>query len=42
MALLTHTKAKHIQPGDKPLPHGGMTGLTLHPSKGEENGDCVI
>lgn len=36
MAILTDTKARHIKPGDPPLPHGGITGLTLHssPTKG--------
>jgi hypothetical protein len=40
MALLTDTKARHIKPDDRPLPHGGITGLTLHPSsvKGRESG----
>lgn len=42
MALLTHTKAKHIQPGDKPLPHGGITGLTLHPSSTKGKGKWVL
>ncbi|EQQ77653.1 hypothetical protein G768_01106, partial [Escherichia coli HVH 107 (4-5860571)] len=27
MAVLTDTKARHIRPDDKPLPHGGITGL---------------
>ncbi|EER6275999.1 DUF4102 domain-containing protein, partial [Escherichia coli] len=26
MAVLTDTKARHIKPDDKPLPHGGITG----------------
>ena len=42
MALLTHTKAKHIQPGDKPLPHGGITGLSLHPSSIKGKGKWVF
>ncbi|MEY0664309.1 Arm DNA-binding domain-containing protein, partial [Providencia rettgeri] len=42
MALLTHSKAKHIQPGDKPLPHGGITGLTLHPSSTRGRGKWVL
>lgn len=42
MALLTHTKAKHIQPSDKPLPHGGITGLTLHPSSIKGKGKWVL
>ena len=32
MALLTDTKARSIKPGSAPLAHGGVTGLTLHPS----------
>ncbi|HBM0247743.1 TPA: DUF4102 domain-containing protein, partial [Salmonella enterica] len=32
MTLLTDTKAKRIKPDDKPLNHGGITGLALHPS----------
>lgn len=42
MALLTNTKAKNIQPGDKPLPHGGITGLTLHPSSTKGRGKWVL
>ena len=32
MALLTDTKARNVNPGSAPLAHGGVTGLTLHPS----------
>jgi integrase len=32
MSLLTDTKARNIKPGTLPLAHGGVTGLTLHPS----------
>ncbi|EMF0917412.1 MULTISPECIES: tyrosine-type recombinase/integrase [Morganellaceae] len=42
MAVLTHSKAKHIQPGDKPLSHGGITGLTLHPSSTKGRGKWVL
>lgn len=42
MALLTNTKAKNIQPGDKPLSHGGITGLTLHPSSTKGRGKWVL
>lgn len=42
MALLTNTKAKHIQPSDKPLPHGGITGLSLHPSSIKGKGKWVF
>lgn len=33
MALLTDLKARGIAPGSHPVPHGGVTGLTLLPSK---------
>lgn len=42
MALLTDTKARHIKPDDKPLPHGGITGLTLHPSSSKGRGKWVF
>ncbi|KFK95668.1 MULTISPECIES: tyrosine-type recombinase/integrase [unclassified Serratia (in: enterobacteria)] len=42
MALLTDTKARNIKPGDKPLPHGGITGLTLHPSNSKGHGKWVL
>jgi integrase len=32
MALLTDTKARNVQPGSMPIPHGGVTGLAFHPS----------
>jgi len=32
VALLTDTKARSVKPGGAPLAHGGVTGLTLHPS----------
>lgn len=32
MAILTNLKAKNIEPGNPSLPHGGVEGLTLHPS----------
>ncbi|EHJ5405789.1 tyrosine-type recombinase/integrase [Salmonella enterica subsp. enterica serovar Wedding] len=42
MALLTDTKARHIKPDDKPLPHGGVTGLALHPSSTKGRGKWVL
>lgn len=42
MALLTDTKARNIKPDDKPLPHGGITGLTLHPSSSKGHGKWVL
>ncbi len=32
MSRLTELKAKNIQPGSRALPHGGVVGLSLHPS----------
>ena len=34
--LLSDAKARNIKPGDKSLPHGGVVGLTLHPSDEEK------
>lgn len=42
MASLTDTKARHIKPEDKPIPHGGVTGLTLHPSSTKGRGKWVL
>lgn len=42
MALLTDTKARHIKPDDKPIPHGGIIGLTLHPSSTKGRGKWVL
>ena len=42
MALLTDTKARHIKPNDKPTSHGGVTGLTLHPSSIKGSGKWVL
>ena len=42
MALLTDTKARHIKSDDKPLPHGGVTGLTLHASSTKGHGKWVL
>lgn len=42
MALLTDTKARHIKPDDKPISHGGVTGLTLHPSSSKGRGKWVL
>lgn len=30
MTKLSDTKARNIKPEDKPLAHGGVTGLSLH------------
>lgn len=42
MAQLTDTKAKRIKPDDKPFTHGGITGLTLHPSSVRGRGKWVL
>jgi hypothetical protein len=42
MVLLTNTKARNIKPDDKPLPHGGVTGLTLHLSTSIGHGKWVL
>lgn len=42
MAILTDTKAKHLKPEDKPLPHGGVVGLTLRPSQTKGRGKWVL
>lgn len=42
MALLTDTKARHIKPDDKPISHGGVIGLTLHPSSSKGRGKWVL
>lgn len=42
MAILTDTKARNIKPEDKPLAHGGVTGLTLHPSTAKGRGKWVF
>ncbi len=42
MAILTDTKARSIKPEDKPLAHGGVTGLTLHPSTAKGRGKWVL
>lgn len=42
MAILSDTKARGIKPGDKTLPHGGVAGLTLHPSGTKGRGKWVF
>ena len=36
MAILTNLRAKSIAPDAHPLPHGGVEGLSLHPSRSEK------
>ncbi|AMZ77800.1 MULTISPECIES: tyrosine-type recombinase/integrase [Enterobacter] len=42
MAVITDTKAKNIKPDDKPIPHGSVTGLALHPSSKRGRGKWVL
>ncbi len=42
MAVITDTKARNIKPDDAPIPHGGITGLTLHPSASKGHGKWVL
>lgn len=42
MAILTDIKARNIKPDGSPLPHGGVTGLSLHPSKTKGHGKWVL
>ncbi|WP_421167026.1 tyrosine-type recombinase/integrase [Aeromonas dhakensis] len=42
MATLTDTKARNLKPEEKPLPHGGVTGLALHPSTIKGKGKWVL
>jgi integrase len=42
MATLTDAKARNLKPEDGPLPHGGVTGLSLHPSSTKGHGKWVF
>lgn len=42
MAVLTNLKARTIKPDSKALPHGGVTGLALHPSNTKGSGKWVF
>lgn len=42
MAALTDTKARNLKPDDNPVPHGGITGLSLHPSRSKGHGKWVL
>ncbi len=42
MAVITDTKARNIKPEDKPIPHGSITGLALHPSTKRGRGKWVL
>ena len=36
MALITDAKARRLSPSGQAVPHGGVTGLTLLPSRNAE------
>lgn len=42
MGILTDTKARNIKPDDKPIAHGGIIGLALHPSGAKGRGKWVL
>ena len=42
MAVLKDTQARNLKPTDKPIPHGGVVGLVLHPSKQKGHGKWVL
>lgn len=42
MAIITDTKARNIKPSDGVIPHGGVAGLALHPSKTKGRGKWVL
>ncbi|MCG9115320.1 Arm DNA-binding domain-containing protein [Laribacter hongkongensis] len=42
MPVLTDAKARSLKPADKPVAHGGVKGLTLHPSTTKGRGKWVF
>ncbi|WP_423709306.1 tyrosine-type recombinase/integrase [Undibacterium sp. WLX3042] len=42
MAILTDAKARNLKPDSAALPHGGVTGLALHPSNSKGCGKWVL
>lgn len=42
MAVITDAKARNIKPDSAAIPHGGVTGLALHPSKTKGRGKWVL
>lgn len=42
MAVITDAKARNIKPEGAAIPHGGVTGLALHPSKTKGRGKWVL
>ena len=42
MAAITDTKARNLKPEDPALPHGSITGLSLHPASSKGHGKWVL
>lgn len=42
MATLTDAKARNLSPDSKPVAHGGVTGLVLHPASSRGRGKWVL
>jgi hypothetical protein len=42
MVAITDTKARSIKPADPAIPHGNITGLSLHPSNTKGHGKWVL
>ena len=42
MAVITDAKARNIKPESTAIPHGGVTGLALHPTKTKGRGKWVL
>ena len=42
MAVITDAKARNIKPDSAAIPHGGVTGLALHPTKTKGRGKWVL
>ncbi|WP_315385071.1 integrase arm-type DNA-binding domain-containing protein [Microvirgula aerodenitrificans] len=42
MAILSDVKARNLKPDDKPVSHGGVTGLVLHPGSMKGHGKWVL
>lgn len=42
MVTITDTRARNIKPTDSAVPHGGITGLALHPSNTKGHGKWVL
>lgn len=42
MGILTDTKARNLQPGSKPVQHGGVPGLRLEPGRTKGSGKWIL